>query len=200
MAATAGRSNAPDVQGPDRGHHHHPPSLGSRSRQARPGFPGCARRRSAPVALRPRRRRSHRRHRSGSQPRPQRACRTGSVRTSGCTSRSPGGAPFAVTADQTLLVASRGTTTSRSARRSSAWRRCPGPTRRPGRSTAIVWEGFNPLRRTLGRARNSSSAPRQRRCRYASRCTTEPRRSSTRPPRRSPRSPPTPTPHLFSDT
>jgi hypothetical protein len=62
-----------------------------------------------------------------------------------------GGAPFAVTADQTLLVRIKGDYYLTIGASLLGVEPLPGSDATPGfRSTAIVWEGFNPLRRTLG--------------------------------------------------
>ena len=61
------------------------------------------------------------------------------------------GAPFAVTADQRLLVRVKGDYYLTIGAPLLGVTALPGSDATPGfRSTSIVWEGFNPLRRTLG--------------------------------------------------
>jgi hypothetical protein len=63
----------------------------------------------------------------------------------------PTGAPFAVTADQRLGVRIKGDYYLTIGASLLGVQPLPGSDTTPGfRSTAIVWEGFNPLRRTLG--------------------------------------------------
>jgi hypothetical protein len=140
------------VQGPDRGHHHHSPRLrlllaAGAAGLALAGPAAAAQGAPLPSPLTP------------LSPAPPLGAATSSAESVQHRIRSvvqvhvsvlPNGVPFAVAADQTLLVTVKGDYYLTIGAPLLDVEALPGSESTPGlRSTSIVWEGFNPLRRTL---------------------------------------------------
>ena len=141
------------MQGPDRGHHHHPPSLRFALAAGAAGLVLAAPAAAAPSFALPS-------PLAPLTPSPPLGIATSSAESVRHRIRSDirvhvsilrSGAPFAVTADQRLVVSVKGDYYLTIGASLLGVEALPGSDATPGfRSTSIVWEGFNPLRRTLG--------------------------------------------------